>query len=64
MYNVLIKQYKAIESSINWKLCSKNLVIQVILEKLFWLLSIFCYFFKSSIWISCFRVLFGCKQYI
>jgi hypothetical protein len=25
MYNVLIKQYKAIESSFNWKLCSKNI---------------------------------------
>jgi hypothetical protein len=33
----------------------------VIPEKLFWLLSIFCKFFKLSIWISCFRVLFGCN---
>ena len=31
-------------------------------EKLFWLLSIFCKFFKLSIWISCFRVLFGCNS--
>jgi hypothetical protein len=28
MYNVLIKQYKAIESSFNWKLCSRNMVIK------------------------------------
>jgi hypothetical protein len=34
----------------------------VIPEKLFWLLSIFCKFFKLSIWISCFRVLFGCSS--
>jgi hypothetical protein len=27
-----------------------------------WLLSIFCQFFKLSIWISCFRVLFGCNS--
>ena len=31
-------------------------------EKLFSLLSIFCKFFKLSIWISCFRVLFGCNS--
>ena len=31
-------------------------------EKLFWLLSIFCKFFKLSIWISCFRVLYGCNS--
>jgi hypothetical protein len=31
-------------------------------EKIFWLLSIFCQFFKLSIWISCFRVLFGCNS--
>jgi thiol-disulfide isomerase/thioredoxin len=30
--------------------------------QLFWLLSIFCKFFKLSIWISCFRVLFGCNS--
>jgi hypothetical protein len=34
----------------------------VISEKIFWLLSIFCQFFKLSIWISCFRVLFGCNS--
>jgi hypothetical protein len=34
----------------------------VIPEKLFWLLSIFCKFFKLSIWMSCFRVLFGCNS--
>ena len=34
----------------------------MISEKLFWLLSIFCKFFKLSIWISCFRVLFGCNS--
>ena len=31
-------------------------------ENLFSLLSIFCNFFKLSIWISCFRVLFGCNS--
>ena len=31
-------------------------------EKLFSLLSIFCKFFKLSIWIWCFRVLFGCNS--
>ena len=31
-------------------------------EKIFWLLSIFCKFYKLSIWISCFRVLFGCRS--
>ena len=31
-------------------------------EKLFSLLGIFCKFFKLSIWISCFRVLFGCNS--
>jgi hypothetical protein len=31
-------------------------------DKIFWLLSIFCQFFKLSIWISCFRVLFGCNS--
>ena len=31
-------------------------------EKLFSLLSIFNKFFKLSIWISCFRVLFGCNS--
>ena len=30
--------------------------------KLYWSLSIFCKFFKLSIWISCFRALFGCKS--
>jgi hypothetical protein len=45
-------------SSFNWKLCSKNLVIQVIPEKLFWLLSIFCKFFKLSIRISCFLFIY------
>ena len=34
----------------------------MISEKIFWLLSIFCKFFKLSIWISCFRVLFGCNS--
>ena len=34
----------------------------MIREKLFWLLSIFCYFVKFSIWISCFNVLFGCNS--
>ena len=31
-------------------------------EKIFWLLSIFCQSFKLSIWIWCFRVLFGCNS--
>ena len=34
----------------------------MISEKIFLLLSIFCKFFKLSIWISCFRVLFGCNS--
>ena len=34
----------------------------MIREKLFWLLSIFCYFVKFSILISCFSVLFGCNS--